>query len=122
MSKTEDRGDLAAALARVEERQAVYEQVAHRMIGMMEVHNEKLDAILKAATVESGPSPVAEALAAILVATQEQTRLLAGLPQVLAEAIREEMQRELEAEGYDLEPATPGSFDDHDGDRDGGPH
>ena len=122
MSKIEDRGDLAAALARVEERQAVYEQVAHRMIGMMEVHNEKLDAILKAATVEPGPSPVAEALAAILVATQEQTRLLAGLPQVLAEAIREEMQRELEAEGYDLEPATPGSFDDHDSDRDGGPH
>ncbi len=118
MSKTEDKGDLAAALARVEERQAIYEQVAHRMIGMMEVHNEKLDAILEAATVEPGPSPVAETLAAILVATQEQTRLLSGLPQILAEAIREEMQRELEAEGYETEPAEPGAFDD----QDRGPH
>jgi len=122
LSKTEDRGDLAAALARVEERQAIYEQVAHRLIGMMEVHNEKLDAILEAATVEPGPSPVAEALAAILVATQEQTRLLAGLPQVLAEAIREEMQRELEAEGYETESAVPGAFNDRDDDQDSGPH
>ena len=123
-----DQGVLAA-LARIEQRQTAieqqqtaYVQVAHSILGMMEVHNEKLDAVLKAATVEPGPSPVAEALAALLAATQEQTRLLTGLPNALAVTIREEMQRELEAEGYDLEPATPGSFDDHDGDRDGGPH
>ena len=46
MSKSDDVAALAEALARIEKRQAVYETVAHRMIGMMEVHNEKLDAIL----------------------------------------------------------------------------
>ena len=117
MSKMAEVGGLAEALARIEERQAVYEQVAHRMIDMMEVHNEKLDAILKAATREPGPSPVAEALTAILTATQEQTRLLFNLPQVLAETIRDEMQRELEAEGYETEPAE-GAF----GDQDDKPH
>ena len=118
-----------AALARVEQRQATIErsqasftEVAHRILDMMEVHNEKLDQVLKAATVEPGPSPVAEALAALLVVTQEQTRLLSSLPQTLAVTIREEMQRELEAEGYEMEPATPGSFDDGDGDQDSGPH
>lgn len=110
--------EVLATLARIEQRQAMYEQVAHRMIGMMEVHNEKLDAILEAATTEPGPSPVAEALAAILTATQEQTKLLSGLPQALAETIRDEMQRELEAEGYETEPAEPGAFDD----QDSGPH
>ncbi len=106
--------EMLAVLARIEQRQAAYEQVAHSILDMMAIHNEKLDAILEAATVEPGPSPVAEALAAILVATQEQTRLLSGLPEALAVTIREEMQRELEAEGYETEPATPGAFDDQD--------
>ena len=56
--------ELAAALARIEQRQAAYEVVAHRLIGMLEVHNEKLDAILEAATVEPGPSPTTEVLTA----------------------------------------------------------
>jgi hypothetical protein len=54
--------ELAAALARIEQRQAAYEVVAHRLIGMLEIHNEKLDAILEAATVEPGPSPTTEVL------------------------------------------------------------
>jgi len=99
------------ALARIEERQAAYEVVAHRLVDMLEVHNEKLDAILEAATVEPGPSPVAEALQTLLAATEEQTKLLASLPEVLAVSIREELQRELEAEGYETEPAVPGAFD-----------
>jgi len=107
--------EVLAVLARIEQRQAVYEQVAHSILDMMAVHNEKLDAILGAAMGEPGPSPVAEALAAILVATQEQTRLLSDLPSALAVTIREEMQRELEAEGYETEPAEPGAFDDQDG-------
>lgn len=115
MNEAQEAGGTAEALARIEERQAVYEQVAHRILSMMEVHNEKLDAILEAATREPGPSPAAEALAAILVAMQEQTRLLSDLPRVLAETIRDEMQRELEAEGYETEPAGPGAFDDQDG-------
>jgi len=102
---------ILAALARIEERQAAYEVVAHRMLDMMAVHNEKLDAILEAATVAPGPSPVARALEALVAATEEQTKLLTSLPEVLAVAIREEMQRELEAEGYETEPAVPGAFE-----------
>ena len=106
-----DNQETAAALARIEQRQAAYEQVAHSILGMLEVHNEKLDAILEAATVEAGPSPVAEALQALVAATEKQTRMLVALPQALAVTIREEMQRELEAEGYETEPAEPGAFD-----------
>src|SRR5206468_6529950 len=58
--------ELAQALARIEQRQAAYEVVAHRLIGMLEVHNEKLDAILEATTVEPGPSPTTEVLKQIL--------------------------------------------------------
>lgn len=108
--------EVLAVLARIEQRQAAYEQVAHSILDMMAVHNEKLDAILEAAMGEPGPSPVAEALAGILAATQEQTKLLSGLPDALAVTIREEMQRELEAEGYEMEPAVPGSFGDPDDD------
>ena len=114
--------EILTALARIEQRQSVYEQVVHRILGCLEIHNEKLDAILEAATVEPGPSPVAEALAALLTATQEQTRLLSDLPGALAVTIREEMQRELEAEGYETEPAEPGAFDDRDDDQAGERH
>jgi len=116
-------GDLAAAVfrveqsqARIEQRQAAYEVVAHRIIGMLEVHNEKLDAILEAATVEPAPSPLAEALAQILASMREQTALLTGLPAALGETIRDELQKELEAEGYETEPAVPGAFHDTDED------
>ena len=101
-----------AALGRIEERQAAYEVVVHRLIGMLEVHNEKLDAILEAATVEPGPSPVAEKLQEIVAAIEGQTEMLASLPDTLAVAIREELQRELEAEGYETEAAEPGAFDE----------
>ena len=101
-------------LARIEQRQAAYEVVAHRMIGMLEVHNEKLDAILEAATVEPGPSPTVEVLKQILASMQAQEAILAGLPAALGETIRDELQKELEAEGYDTEPAGPGSFDSQD--------
>ena len=103
--------ELAAALARIEQRQAAYEVVAHRLLGILEVHNEKLDAILKAATADPGPSPVAEVLKQILVSMQAQEAALAGLPAALGETIRDELQRELEAEGYDTEPAE-GAFDE----------
>jgi hypothetical protein len=104
-------------LVRIETRQAAYEVVAHRILGILEVHNEKLDAILEAATTEPGPSPVAEALNKLVAAVEEQTRLLTSLPEVLAVAIREELHRELEAEGYETEPAVPGAFDRPDSER-----
>src|SRR5438270_6984285 len=52
---------------------------------MLEIHNEKLDAILEAATVEPGPSPTAEILKQILATMQEQTALLQGLPDAIGE-------------------------------------
>ena len=88
--------ELAAALARIEQRQAAYEVVAHRLIGMLEIHNEKLDAILEAATVEPGPSPTTEVLTQILAAMQLQTELLQGLPDAIGEIIREELDPDWE--------------------------
>ena len=64
-----------------------------------------LEQVLEAATVEPGPSPLAETMAAILASLQEQERLLTKLPSALAVTIRDELQRELEGEGYETEPA-----------------
>lgn len=108
--------NIVEILTRIEQRQAAYEVVAHRLIGMLEVHNEKLDAILQAATQEVGPSPTVEVLKQILASLQAQEAILAGLPAALGETIRDELQKELEAEGYETEPAQPGSFDPPDQD------
>jgi hypothetical protein len=83
--------DLAAAMARIEARQAAYEAVARRVLDTLEVHTEKLDAIIEAATREPGPSPVAEILTAILSSLREQEGLLLDLPQALTEAMRGEL-------------------------------
>ena len=100
--------ELAAVLARIEQRQAAYEVVAHRLLGILDVHNEKLDAILQAATVEPGPSPTTEVLQQILVTLREQTALLEALPAAIGETILDEMQRELD--DVEMEPAE-GAFD-----------
>jgi hypothetical protein len=104
-------GELATVLARIEQRQAAYEVVAHRLIGMLDVHNEKLDAILEAATLEPGPSPTTEILQQILATMRQQTALLEALPAAISETIRDEMQRELE--DLEMEPAE-GAFDSAD--------
>ena len=92
--------EITQALARIEQRQAAYEVVAHRLIGMLEIHNEKLDAILEAATVEPGPSPTTEVLTQILATMQKQVALLEGLPDAIGEIIREELDPDWEpAEG-----------------------
>jgi hypothetical protein len=85
--------DLAAALVRIETRQAACEEVIHRILDVLEVHNKKLDVILEAATREPGPSPVAETLTAILLSLREQENLLLDLPQALAEAMHDERRR-----------------------------
>ena len=95
---------LTATLARIEQRQQAYEVVARRILDTLEVHTEKLDAILEAATADPGPSPVAETLQAILTAMQEQTVLLQALPDSVAAVVRD-----MDADG-DLEPASPGAF------------
>jgi hypothetical protein len=116
--------DISEALARIEQRQAAYEIVAHRLIGMLEVHNEKLDAILEAATVEPGPSPTAEILKQILTTMQEQTVLLHGLPDAIGEIIREELEAEwepaegaFEREAKEREAEDSGPLDGTDEDR-----
>jgi hypothetical protein len=110
--------DLAAAVARVEARQAAYEAVARRVLDTLEVHTEKLDAILEAATREPGPSPVAEALAAILSSLREQESLLLDLPHALTEAMRGERRPGAEdgdAGEPDMEPAGSWRYPDQPG-------
>ena len=114
MSDLGNGADVMATMQRLEARQEVVEQVLRRIMGALEIHNEKLDAILEAATREPGPSPVAAMLGEILTTMQDQARLLGELPGALAETIRDELAREIEAEGVEMEPAEPGSFDQAD--------
>lgn len=110
MSSPATLAEVLAAMKRIETRQDVFEQVLRRFMGALEIHNEKLDAILEAATREPGPSPVAAMLGEILTNMQDQARLLGELPGALAETIRDELAREIEAEGVEMEPAEPGAF------------
>jgi hypothetical protein len=109
--------DLVASVTRIEQRQTVHEQVARRVVDILAIHNEKLDAILKAATREAGPSPVFGVLTEILESLRAQESLLAELPDTLAETIRDEWLREPDiddepdAEDLETEPARPGPFD-----------
>ena len=78
-SDADSLGDLVAALARIELRQTVHEQVARRVVDMLAIHNEKLDAILEAATREPGPSPVLGVLAEILESLRAAGKPAGGL-------------------------------------------
>ena len=100
--------ELAAILDRIEQRQAVYERVAHELVSAIGVQTEMLTAILKAATVDPGPSPVADALQQIALGQRQQTALLVQLPTMLATVLREEMTVDLDDE--DMEPAE-GAFE-----------
>ena len=97
--------ELKAAVARIEVRQTVHDQVARQIIDILAIHNEKLDAILEAANQEPGPSPVLGVLAEILESLREQESLLAELPGTLAVTIRDELQRELDVGDPEMEPA-----------------
>ncbi|MGI4796010.1 MAG: hypothetical protein ACRYG8_18485 [Janthinobacterium lividum] len=100
--------ELAAILNRIEQRQAVYERVAHELVSAIGVQTEMLTAVLKAATVDPGPSPVAEALQQIALGMRETNALLTQLPTMLATVIREEMTVDLDDD--DMEPAE-GAFE-----------
>ena len=91
--------DILAALARIEERQAAYGVVALRILGCLQVQNEKLDAILAAAAPPTGPSPTQQALAELLAAVQAQTAAVEALPAALVEAMREDAEAEMDDEG-----------------------
>lgn len=100
--------ELAAALVRIEQRQTAYERVAHEIVAAMGVHTEMLTAILKAATMDPGPSPTAEALHQISVALKQQTALLIQLPEALAGVIRGELAVDL---GDDETEPAEGAFE-----------
>jgi hypothetical protein len=113
VSETGHLHALSVAVARIEQRQIAFEHVANRMIDILEVHNEKLDAILEAASQESRTSPSLSILESILATLREQESLLADLRDIQESAVRDELPSETEAEYLDLEPAVPGSFEDH---------
>ena len=97
--------DVTAALARIEERQAKYEIVALRILGCLEIHNEKLDAILAAALPEAGPSPVQELLASIVASLGQQTAALEALPGAIIAALNSVDSGELGDDDTDVEGA-----------------
>ena len=80
--------------------------MAHELVSAIGVQTEMLTAILKAATVDPGPSPVAEAMQQIVLGMRETNALLTQLPDMLATVIREGMTVDLDDE--DMEPAEGG--------------
>jgi hypothetical protein len=103
--------ELTAAVKRIEAFHGAVDHTLRAIMTALEVHNEKLDAVLLAATREPGPSPVAQALGQIVTALNTQTELLTALPEALAETIRDELERDAALDDLDREPAEPGSFD-----------
>lgn len=104
---------LLAIAGRIERAQEGFVVVADNILSALEVHTEKLDAILEAATKEPGPSPTAQLLTEIVAALTAQSALLAALPDAFARTVRDELEREIvedvEAEGDEAwEPAEPG--------------
>lgn len=104
--------ELLAAVGRMERTQERFVAAADSILSALEVHNEKLDAILMAATKEPGPSPTADLLKQIVVSLTEQSAVLNALPAALAQSIREELERDLEEEiaaedSAAWEPADP---------------
>ena len=77
-----------------ERRLTQIEQTLHIVVGLLEIHGAKLDAILEAATVEKGPSETANLLKAIASAQAETNELLQDLPTNIAVMFREESERE----------------------------
>lgn len=86
----------------MEQRIATLELVMQRMIGILEIHGHKLDAILDAATAESGPSETGDLLRQIVTALEEQTETLALMPQVLGQVIRRELT-DMDGEEMEME-------------------
>ena len=93
-----------------EKRLATIEQTLHVVVGLLEIHGAKLDAILEAATRESGPSETANLLKVIVSAQAETNELLQDLPTNIAVMFREELEREEDGEP-EMEAAEGADFD-----------
>lgn len=87
-----DLKDVGEALRRIEIRQAAYEQVAHKILTMHEVQNEKLDMILSQLVPDPNSAIVTETLTGILKATLEQSEMIAGLPVAIERLIERKIR------------------------------
>ena len=96
---------VAAALDRIEQRQAAYETVALRILGSLDVHTEMLVQVIKACAPPSGPSPVQETLAGILAAMQQHVAALEALPGNIVQAFREDAEAHPDEDMLDHEGA-----------------
>jgi len=116
MAQSDDRLQaLLATVERLERNQERFTQVAEGIVSTLEVMNEKLDAVLSAAVQEPGPSPLVATLAQIATALRDQEKVLLRIPGMLAQTIREEMQRELvDDEDHDGDTLYEPADDGHD--------
>ena len=70
-----------------------YEQVAHKILTMHEVQNEKLDMILSQLVPDPNGEVVTETLSGILKATIETSGLLSGLPAAIERLIERKIRQ-----------------------------
>lgn len=101
---------VAASMVGDDKRITIIEQTLHVMVGILEIHGAKLDAILEAATAKSGPSETAELLKEIVSAQAQTNELLQDLPTNIAVMFRDELERDDDGEP-EMEPADRTSFE-----------
>ena len=81
----QENADLNARLDRVEASQGAFGEVLKALMDRMDVQSDKLDAVLDAVTADPGPSPLAQALEAILAELKAQSEVLRHLAGVAEE-------------------------------------
>ena len=109
MSGTSSSADLATAVQRMRDNQHAVMYSLKAILDILQVHGEKLDAIMTAATQEAGPSPIAKALENIGANMRQTTLTLEELPQRLAAVIADEIAMEIDAATF--EPASSADFE-----------
>ena len=109
MDDLKSMADMATAVQRVLNNQSAIMYSLRSILDVQEIHGAKLDAIMEAATVEAGPSPVATALESLAANMRQNTRTLEELPEKLAAMIADEIAVEIDAATF--EPAAPEGHD-----------
>ena len=110
MTDNSPKSDAVAALSDGK-RIAIIEQTLHIVVGLLEIHGAKLDAILEAATVKPGPSETTELLKEIVFAQAQTNELLQDLPTNIAVMFRDELERDEDDDELELESAKGANFD-----------
>ena len=110
MADNSPKSDAVAALSDGK-RIAIIEQTLHVVVGLLEIHGAKLDAILEAATAKSGPSETTELLKEIVFAQAQTNELLQDLPTNIAVMFRDELERDEDDDELELESAKGANFD-----------